>query len=162
MTNMVIRNTNKNIKKIFKRIRGDNQILSFVIIIPLMILILTYIMAMGTYYIESIYFSQTVNGTFDKVLIEGQLTNDLKNELEAKLKEMNLESTDIIIQSPASEVTDGLDSTYIMRGNTIELSVYTTRQHVFGKILNYINNSPLDKSRGNFGFRGIGMSEAIK
>ena len=105
-------------------------------------------------------FEQTTNATFDRILIEGQLTNEIEQEMYNKFSKLKLSADDITIRASDITITDGNDSTYVGRGNTIQIQFVYGKPHFFYYV-NKLVNPFTDESAYYLINVATGMSEKL-
>lgn len=144
-----------------KRLRNKkgNSILTFIVIAPFLAMFMTYFVFSFTFNRANNYFYNVTNTTFDRVLIEGQLTNDLKDDMYMQLEKMEFDRNSIEITTTESYVDDGNDSTYVSRGDEIKIQILHKKPHAFYHINNIITLGSVSEKSFYVGSVFTGMSE---
>lgn len=124
----------KKIISILRNQKGLNNVLSFVVIAPILTWFLTYIILSSDFYMDTNNFSVIVNKKMERALIEGQFTTNLKNELVDELGEKGFNESYLEIKITPSSAGDNNNTTYVTRGNEIEIIVIYKKPHSFYKI----------------------------
>jgi len=149
------------ILKSLKNIRNKkgNAILTFIVIAPFLAMFMTYFIFSFTFNRANNYFYNVTNTTFDRVLIEGQLTNGLKEDMYSQLEKMEFDRNSIEITTTNSSIDDGNDSTYVSRGDEIKIQILHKKPHYFYHINKIITLGSVGKESFYVGSVFTGMSE---
>lgn len=110
--------------------KGDG-LLTFVIFSPFIVAFVMFFVGLFTFSASVSIFQSNTNSVFDRVLIEGQLTKNLKEELLTKLEANGFDRKYIEISSETSVLVDDIDSTYVKRGEPIEIQILYRKPHYF-------------------------------
>ena len=124
----------KRIIYILKNQNGFNNILSFVVTAPILVWFLTYILIGSDFYMDTNNFSVIVNKQMERALVKGQFTTDLKQELIEELVQKGFNDSYLEIKITPGSAGDNNNTTYVTRGNEIELIVIYKNPHSFQKI----------------------------
>ena len=124
----------KKIINILKSQKGTSNVLSFVVIAPLLAWFLVYILISGDFTMDTNNFSVIVNKKMERALIKGQFTIDLRQELVDELVEKGFNESYLEIKITPTEAGDNNNTTYVTRGNEIEIIVVYKKPHYFHKI----------------------------
>ena len=144
----------KKIKNSLSERKGAS-IIGIIVLAPFFTWFFLYIIFGGLFFLEKNEMITIVNTKFDRALVEGQFTMDLKNELENALVDKGYDLNDIVIEVTPSECYDNDNGTYAPRGTEIELKVYHKKPHPFY----YINFGIGSETRFYIGTKIQGMSE---
>ncbi len=146
-----------NLKKL--RNKKGNSILTFIVVAPFLAMFMTYFVFSFTFNRANNYFYNVTNATFDRVLVEGQLTNDLKDDMLRQLEKMEFDRSSIEIKTTNSSVDDGNDLTYVSRGDEIKIQILHKKPHDFYHINNIITLGSASETSFYVGSVFTGMSE---
>ena len=112
-----------------KNEKGDSSILGFIIVAPVMLWFFIYIIFSGAFLLEINQMNTIVNKTFDIALVEGQYTVDLRHSLETQLISSGFDASSLEILITPSAAGDNNNSTYVGRGEMIEVAVLSRKPH---------------------------------
>jgi hypothetical protein len=115
--------------KYIKNENGDSSILGFVIVAPVMLWFFVYIIFGGSFLLEINQMNAIVNKTFDIALVEGQYTIDLRHSLETQLADSGFDASSLEISITPSAAGDSSNSTYVGRGEMMEVTVLSRKPH---------------------------------
>lgn len=145
----------KKIICILRNQKGASNILSFIIIAPILMWFLIYILLSSDFYIDANSFSVIVNKQMTKALVEGQFTTELKQELINNLVQKGFDENYLEINISPYSAGDYNNATYIERGKEIEISAIYKNVHAFY----YVNLGVGQKENYYIGTKIQGMSE---
>ena len=146
-----------NLKKL-KEKKG-NSILTSIVIAPFLTMFMTYFVFSFTFNRANNYFYNVTNSTFDRVLIEGQLTNELKDDMYRQLEKMKFDRSDIEIKTTDPSIDDGNDLTYVTRGSEVKIQILHKKPHEFYHINNIMTLGSVSETSFYVGSVFTGMSE---
>jgi hypothetical protein len=144
--------------KYLKNEKGDSSILGFIIVAPIMLWFFIYIIFGGAFLLEINQMNTIVNKTFDIALVEGQYTTDLRSALVTELTSSGFDASSLEISITPSAAGDSNNSTYIGRGEMIEVTVLSRKAHP----LYNVSFKAGDESDYYIGVQIQGMSEKWK
>lgn len=141
--------------------KSGNTMISFIITLPLLVAFMTYSVCVFTFNRANHDFYTITNSTFDRVLVAGQLTAELENEMLMKLEKAGFDKTKIEINVNKNEVFDNSDSTFVNRGEEIQVKILHKKPHYFYYINNIITRGNSDEKSFYIGSVFTGMSEKL-
>lgn len=141
--------------------KSGNTMISFIITLPLLVAFMTYLVCGFTFNRANHDFYTITNSTFDRVLVEGQLTTELENEMLMKLEKAGFDKTKIEINVNKNEVFDNSDSTFVNRGEEIQVKILHKKPHYFYYINNIITRGNSNEKNFYIGSVFTGMSEKL-
>lgn len=141
--------------------KSGNTLISFIVVLPLLVSFMTYFICVFTFNRANHNFCTITNATFDRVLVEGQLTSELENEMLMKLEKAGFDKTKIEINVNKNEVFDNSDSTFVNRGEEIQVKILHKKPHYFYYINNIITRGNSDEKSFYIGSVFTGMSEKL-
>lgn len=147
----------RRVTKILTNKKG-NSILGYIIIAPFLLYFILYLGLGGAYFLRINDLTNICNKKLDRALVEGQFTNALKTELQTELSSRGFSGSELQITITPTEADDGVDSTYVERGQEIELTVLYARPHEFYYV-NRLFSPSLEASKFYIGTKISGMSE---
>ncbi len=139
--------------------KKGNSILSFIVVIPFLVLMMTYFVCSFTYNRTSNDFYTITNSYFDRVLIEGQLTVQLRDEMIKKLEKLGFNKENIEITANSRYVDDIDDTTYIQRGEEIQIKIINKKPHYFYLVNKMLSAGAIKEEAFYIGSIFTGMSE---
>lgn len=148
-------NMKKLMFKYLKNERGDGNILAFIILSPIFLWIFLYIIMGGSFLLEINQMTAIVNKSLDEALVEGQYSTDLQEHLRQELIDSGFTEDSLEITITPTAAGDGSNSTYVTRGNLIEVKVVYKKPHRFY----YTNLKVGGESKYWIGTKIQGMSE---
>lgn len=145
------------IKKI--KSKKGNSILSFIVVIPFLVLMMTYFICSFTFNRTNNDFYAVTNSYFDRILVEGQITTSLMNDMTDKLERMGFDRADVEITANNGNVDDGDDSTYLQRGEEIQVKILHKKPHYFYLVNQILSLGAVNEEAFYVGSVFTGMSE---
>lgn len=139
--------------------RKGNSIIAFIVIVPLLAMFMTYFVCAFTFNRDNNYFYNVTNSVFDRVLVEGQLTNELKDDMLKKLEKAGFNKDKIEIKTYESSVDDGSDATYVSRGSEVKIQILHRKPHYFYNINKLLSIGTVKEETFYIGSIFTGMSE---
>lgn len=140
--------------------KKGNTIISFIITLPILVTLMTYFVCAFTFNRANHDFYTITNSTFDRVLVEGQLTVALENEMLTNLEKVGFDKSKIEIKVNKSEIFDNSDATFLNRGEEIQLQILHKKPHYFYYVNKIISRGGDEKSF-YIGSVFTGMSEKL-
>lgn len=111
--------------------KGGGEILSFLVVLPITLLIVSYVIFGGLFLIEVNELSTIVNKKLDMAAVEGQFTIDIKNGLINELDDRGYKKEKLTVEISPVEASDNNNSTYVKRGQEISIKVVYEQAHPF-------------------------------
>ena len=133
--------------------KGD--ILGFIIVSPFAVWIITWLLFAGIFQLNKFQMDSIINKTLDMAIVEGQYKNDLQQSLKEELVRAGFKEENLKINISPSEAGDINDTTYLKRGQVIEINVINEKPHIFY----YINFKIGGESKYYIAASAKGMSE---
>ncbi|KXG73725.1 hypothetical protein [Thermotalea metallivorans] len=135
--------------------KGAGEILAMVAIAPILTWFFMYIILGGAFLLRKNDMTTIVNKKFDRALVQGQFTQNLKNELITELHAKGFDAPNLEITVTPLSAYDSDDFTYVPREGEIEITVLYKKEHPFY----YANFGAGSKERFYIGTKIQGMSE---
>lgn len=135
--------------------KGGGEILSFLVVLPITLMLVSYVIFGGLFLIEVNELSTIVNKKMDMAAVEGQFTIDIKNGLINELDDKGYKKEKLIIEISPAAAADNNDSAYVKRGQEISIKVVYEQAHPFY----YINLGLAEEKTFYPKTRVTGMSE---
>jgi hypothetical protein len=114
-----------------KNEKGGGEILSFLVVLPIIIWLFTYMIFGGLFLIEVNELSTIVNKKLDIATVNGQFTAELKNELINELDGKGYRKENLIIEIAPDAASDSNNETYVKRGQEVSIKVIYEQAHPF-------------------------------
>lgn len=146
------------IKKIYKYINNENgggEILSFLVVVPVIVWMFTYVIFGGLFLVEVNELSTIVNKKLEMAVVEGQFTTDLKNGLVQELDNKGYKKEKLSVEISPTDASDNNNATYVKRGQEISIKIIYQKPHPFY----YINLGLAEEKNFYPKIRITGMSE---
>ncbi|MBA1336516.1 MAG: hypothetical protein HPY66_2951 [Firmicutes bacterium] len=137
--------------------RGSS-VVGYVVVAPFLLWFFMYLVLGGAYFMRRNDMVNLINTKFDRALLEGQFTAELKAELVDGLSGMGFEREKLEIEVTPEEAFDGSDETYVPRGREMGITVLYRSPHPFYYI-NRVMAPGISEQRFYIGARVTGMSE---
>ena len=147
----------RRMAEILKDERGSS-VVGYIVLAPFFLWFFMYLVLGGAYFMRRNDMINLVNTKFDRALVEGQFTTDLKAELTDKLNSMGFAEGVLEIEATPAEAFDNSNETYVSRGQEISITVLCRSPHPFYHI-NRIMAPGISEQRFYIGTRVMGMSE---
>jgi len=117
--------------KYIKNEKGGGEILSFLVVLPIIIWLFSYMILGGLFLIEVNELSTIVNKKLDIAVVNGQFTAEEKNNLINELNEKGYKKENLVIYIFPDAATDTNNETYVKRGQEISIKVIYEQAHPF-------------------------------
>lgn len=141
--------------------KKGNTIISFIITLPILITLMTYFVCAFTFNRANHDFYTITNSTFDRILVEGQLTVALEDEMLTNLEKVGFDRNKIEIKVNKSEIFDNSDTTFLNRGEEIQVQILHKKPHYFYYVNKIISKGSSDEKNFYIGSVFTGMSEKL-
>ncbi|NBI07583.1 hypothetical protein [Senegalia massiliensis] len=143
----------KRIKNTIKNKKGYT-LLGFILISTFITYFILYLIFGASYFMKRNDMENVAYKKLDRALVQGQFDNSLQQELVDELESQGFNSSDLEIIITPTYAGDSYDSTYVSRGDEIELKVIYKKPHKF-----YLLNMAVPESKFWIGEKASGMSE---
>lgn len=120
-----------------------------------------YLTASYSYSRTNNQFEQITNSAFDRILIEGQVTNEIMEDFYDCLKKIGVNPDYITIRTSDYIVDDNDNSSYVSRGNEIKVDFIYTKPHYFYYVNKFILLGYADEKTYYLVNSSTGMSEKL-
>ena len=111
--------------------KGGGEILSFLVVLPIIIWLFSYMILGGLFLIEVNELSTIVNKKLDIAVVKGQFTTEEKNNLINELNEKGYKKENLVIDISPEAASDTNNETYVKRGQEISIKVIYEQAHPF-------------------------------
>ena len=122
---------------------------------------MVYLTASYAYNRTNNQFEQITNAVFDRILVEGQITNEIRQDLDNRLDKFNIDTSYLTIRTSDYAIEDNSDDSYVPRGNTIKVDIIYKKPHFFYYVNNFILLGSANESAYYLGNSNTGMSEKL-
>lgn len=139
--------------------KKGNSILTFIIIVPFMAMFMTYFVSSYTFNKTNSYFYNIANSSFDRILVEGQMTSSIENDMMNKFSKIGFDTSKIEIVTNSSAINDNNNSTYVARGEEVKVQILHKKPHYFYFINNIFTLGSSKEETFYIGSVFSGMSE---
>lgn len=116
------------IHNIVKSNKGEAT-LGLVIVAPFLVYFLLYLIFLGMFFVRINEMRTIVNRMLDRAAVEGQFTTALQADLKDKLIEAGFEEENLEIKITPSTASDINNTSYVKRGEEIEIIVIYKKPH---------------------------------
>lgn len=137
------------------------SLITFLVTIPFIAFFMIYLTSSYAYNRTNNQFEQITNATFDRILVEGQLTNEIKQDLYTRLEKINIQSSDLVIRPSDYIIDDGDDTSYVIRGSDVKIDFIYKKPHFFYYVNKFILLGLADEKTYYLANSATGMSEKI-
>ena len=129
------------------------------VLTPVFVFLMIYFALSFSYTRRTSQFNQITNTAFDRILVEGQFTTQIKAEMLDDFKKIGME--DITVEVSEAIVDDNNDATYVPRGSEIKIRIVHNKPHQFYYVNKLLSLGSIKEEAFYIGSSCSGMSEKL-